>query len=207
MAINDILSDALIRIGLKKSEQRKLEEAIEASEERIRTLYDRMEEHIRGIQELEAKLKALRKEYENSSNSVKEARAMALSPLMKKLKDSQEERELIVRSINLENDLLRNYKIELEHLLHPSRQEEIMEAADNKSDIVADLRGEDKAVEKLNGIRHTSPVSETAAEDGKQTEKPDYDALDKELDALLGQDSPPDAETPSGNSEKPLNEA
>ena len=219
MAINDVLSNIAICLGLKKSEEQKLVEAISKCEDRIKTLNDKMSEHVADIQAREAQLRVLREKYNNAgSAAVKETFALQMRTILNAIKNSSEVRTLIARDIEKENDLLRNLKIALEALRHPASADEINELADIKAEIVGDAKDEDVALKGLRGTTYKStenPVSEEeilsatgyADKESNRMNEPalsDPD-LERELDELLGK-----AETPatdSGNAERKAEEA
>ena len=185
MAINDILSGTLEMLGLKKSEARKLQDEIEGSEARIRELYDSMENHIGTLQTMENQLRSLREKYEASSNAVKDAYAQQIRLLLSKMEKSKEQRDLIAREIKAKEDVLHNQKIKLENLLHPTQQDDIDELAEDKRDILRDIKEEDSALDKLNDAtyRPSAPMDQVSE---TEESKIDHSQLEKELESILG---------------------
>jgi hypothetical protein len=185
MAINDILSGTLEMLGLKKSEVRKLQDEIEGSEARIRELYDSMENHIGTLRTMENQLRSLREKYEASSNAVKDAYAQQIRLLLSKMEKSKEQRDLIAREIKAKEDVLHNQKIKLENLLHPTQQDDIDELAEDKRDILKDIKEEDSALDKLNDAtyRPSAPMDQVSE---TEESKIDHSQLEKELESILG---------------------
>ena len=208
MAVNDFLSAALTRLGLKKSEERKLEGRIDDAERRIRELYDEMDRHIEAIETQTAQLKILRAQYEKAENAVKEALALKIGTILKKIEKSKEERVLISRQINQQNDIVRNLKIVLDDLRHPTRTDDIEELTDDKKDILVGRKEEDRAIDRLNEAVYVSDSADADAA-SETASVVDYAKLDKELDALLGSSERPSAddETARTNDDKTLEEA
>ena len=185
MAINDFLSGLLVAVGLKKSERRKLEGDIERGEARVRELFDKMEEHISQIRVTEARLRELKEKFEKSANAVKNAYALQIRSLMNVLRNSQEARELIAREIDKENALLCERRIVLEKLLHPTDTEEIETLAEDKREVVSDIRDEDKAIERLNKEKYAPKTADDEAEAEAPGVEVDYAELEKQMAELL----------------------
>ena len=209
MALNDFLSDLLIWLRLKKSEEQKLEEEIAKNERRIRELYDQMDRHIEEIETQTAQLKSMRAQYEKAGNAVKEALALKIDSILKKIERSKEERVLISSEINKRNDIVRNQKILLDDLRHPTQTDDIEELAGDKKDFLAGKKEEDSAVNRLNGTVYTPDSADAAAAPKAETAAVDYAKVDKELDVLLGNSDLPsaDGEKTKNNDNKTLEEA
>ena len=205
MAINDSLSKMLVSVGLKKSDIRRTKEEIERREMRVKELFDKMAGHIEQLRITEARLRELRGQYEKSSNAVKNAYALQIRSVMKELNDSQESRELIAREIDKENTVLHNLRIILEKQENPVDPDAITDITEGKEEMLQEFEREDREMAELN---RTTYAAETGDEQETRTgSEIDYDALEKELGAMLDNPDAPSADKENNDSGNPREDA
>ena len=205
MAINDSLSKMLVSVGLKKSDVRRTKEEIERREIRVKELFDKMAGHIEQLRITEARLRELRGQYEKSSNAVKNAYALQIRSVMKELNDSQESRELIAREIDKENTVLHNLRIILEKQENPVDPDAITDITEGKEEMLQEFEREDREMAELN---RTTYAAETGDEQETRTgSEIDYDALEKELGAMLDNPDAPSADKGKNDSGNPREDA
>ncbi len=212
MGINDVLSDLLIGVGLKKSEKRTLEDAIDNHEERIRTFNDKLAAHVREIQEIEARIRRIKEKYDAAHGAVKATYEAQLRSLLKECQHTKELRDLIIRNLDKEKLLLRNRRFELENLLNPTNVDEIDRLLDEKKDTLADLKEEDRISGKLESTEFAPPeAEEDIAKTLESLDQKDA-ALEREINELLGTEAEvvpatPDETSCAKEEEKLLEEA
>ncbi len=209
MGINDVLSGLLIGVGLKKPEKRKLEDAIDNHEERIRGFNDKLASFIREIQEIEARIRRIKEKYDVAHGTVKATYEAQLRSLLKECQHTKELRDLIIRNLDKEKLLLRNRRFELENLLNPTNVDEIDRLLDEKKDTLADLKEEDRAANKLESTEFAPPEAETDIAKTLESLDQKDAALEKEINELLGADiesapSPIEEVMPSAKEEEKL---
>ncbi len=189
MGINDVLSDLLIGVGLKKSEKRKIENAIDNHEERIRGFNDKLAAHVREIQEIETRIRRIKEKYDAAHGAVKATYEAQLRSLLKECQHTKELRDLIIRNLDKEKLLLRNRRFELENLLNPTNIDEIDLLVDEKRRRLADLKEEDRVADKLEGVEFAPPETEADVEKTLESSDQKDAAFEREINELLGTDS------------------
>ena len=200
MALNDAISAILEKVGLKKSDLAKCREAIVEHEDRIKDLNDELSGKLDEAQRLERMLRGLKAKYDAAAPASRTLLEAQIRSLMRDFSGLKEVQDIILRNLDKEKLLLRNRRIELEHLRHPTDVGAIVDAQDRKDEVVADLEEEDAEVSELAGrvYRRKEEVDATVmAELGPKAES--ADALGREIDALLG---PVPAAEPAGGREE-----
>jgi len=185
MALNDAISAVLEKVGLKKSDVEKCRDAILVHEERIKDLNDELAGRLDDAQRLERALRDLKAKYDAATPASKRLLESQIRSLMSDFSGLKEMQDIILRNLDKEKLLLRNRRIELEHLRHPTDIDTVIDAQDRKEAMVSDLKEEDVEVAELAGhvySREENVPSSTA----ESTDKDSADALGREIDALIG---------------------
>ena len=180
MALNDTISSLLEKIGLKKSDLGKCRDAILAHEERIKDLNDDLSGKFDEMQRLERSLRDLKAKYDAASQASRKLLESQIRSLMRDFSGLKEMQDIVLRNLEKEKLLLRNRRIELEHLRHPTDVDSIVDAQERKDEIISDLEEEDAEVSELAGRVYRRE------EDVKPVQEDSSDTLGSEMDALLG---------------------
>ena len=198
MAINGILSSILEKTGLRKSEIGKCELAIAEMEARIRDLHDELEAKGSETKDLERRLRLLKSQYDAATPASKRLLEAQMRSLMGDYDRIGELQGLILRNIEKNKSLLAAKRMELETLRHPVDQDSVEDAIDAKREIVADLKDEDKSLEKLAGTtyeRESEPLPESGGKvRDEAAERAREGDFERRLEALIGK---PDAPAPA----------
>ena len=208
MALNDIISSALEKIGFKKSEIEKCREAIALHEECIRDLNDDLHAKFEASQELERALRDMKVKYNAASPASKKLLESQIRSLMRDFSGMKELQDIVVRNIEKEKLLLRNRRVELEHLRHPSDVRTIADAQDRKEEIISDLEEEDAEIEGLSGCTYRRDESFRTSVADCAVPAAETDSLIREIDSLIGEDAPEpvaeEGESPDSDSSKEM---
>ena len=182
MSINDFLSALLIKLGLKKSEKRKTQDAIEECKKRIRDLNDEMNNLVDKIGDLESNLKEVRAKYDNAQNEViKKNYALQLRSLLNKLEKYKQDNILTAEKIAKAEALLRSLEQMLDNMEHPTGQDDIEDMTDILRDIAKEKEDERRALKKMEAANASLTGSEPEL---------DNEDLEAQLNAALGISAP-----------------
>lgn len=187
MAINDILAELAVKIGLKKTDLQRCESSIAELEEQIRDLYDELERKLEEARQLEARIRKIKAQYDQAAPASKKLLESQLKSLMGDFRHLQELQDLTLRNIEKSKLLLQSRRMELEVLLHPVEVDAVEDAADAKQELLDDLKDEDRELAKL---KDKAYVREEESEADRPT-TPAYDqarkeALNREFESLFG---------------------
>lgn len=192
MGLNDTISAMLEKVGLKKSDIVKCREAIMAHEERVKDLNDELAAKFDEAQSLERRLRDLKAKYDAAAPASRKLLEEQIRSLMRDFSGLKEVQEIVLRNLEKEKLLLRNRRIEFEHLRHPTDVDSLVEAQDRKSEIVADLEEEDAEVLELAGRVYHREENAASHQEAAFNPQPETsaEALGREIDALLGSAEP-----------------
>lgn len=182
MPLNDAIAAVLEKVGLKKSEMRKCRDAILQHEERIKDLNDELSGKLAEAQRIEQSLLELKRTFDAASPASQKLLESQIRSAMNDFRGLKEMQDIVLRNLEKEKLLLRNRRIELEHLRHPTDVEAIVEAQDRKEEIVSNLKEEDVEVAELEGnVYRREDADRPATEDVASGAM-----LAREIDELLG---------------------
>lgn len=181
MALNDILSALVEKIGLRKSDRRRCEEAIAEHGYRIRDLDRRLSGLVEEARTVERRLRELKAAYDAATA---QSRALLEAQIRSGMRDFARIRELQVltlRNQEKEKTLLNARRLELENLDHPTDEAAVDEARSRKEDLIEDLRDEDETLADLGNLQYnpdgTAADAATAPAETSGSVIADLDAL------------------------------
>lgn len=193
MAVNDILSGLLVRMGLKKTEIQECEEAIAIHEERIKDINDQISGQMAKIEALECRLRQLKDAYDAAISASKPLHEAKLRSCMRDFRLEKELQALRMRNLDKEKLLLQNRLLELENLRHPTAVGDIENVCDRKEELLQDLGEEDGELKGLEDASYEPANFAPDAQDVTETRK--AQALERDLAALLGENEKPVGQT------------
>lgn len=176
MALNDILSTLVEKMGLKKSDRRRCEEAIAEHEYRIKDLDRRLAGLVEEARTVERRLRELKVAYDAATV---QARGLLEAQIRSGMRDFARIRELqtlTLRNQEKEKTLLNACRLELENLDHPTDEVAVDEARSRKED----LQDEDETLADLDNLRydpHESAIDTAGASEMSVSVISDLDAL------------------------------
>lgn len=180
MALNDILSTLVEKMGLKKSDRRRCEEAIAEHEYRIKDLDRRLAGLVEEARTVERRLRELKVAYDAATV---QARGLLEAQIRSGMRDFARIRELqtlTLRNQEKEKTLLNACRLELENLDHPTDEVAVDEARSRKEDLIEDLQDEDETLADLDNLRydpHKSAIDTADASEMSVSVISDLDAL------------------------------
>lgn len=186
MAMNDILSALLTRLGLKTSEKDLCERAIRLHEENLKDLHDRLQEQMDEVKSLETRLRKLKSDYDVATPASKTLYEAQIRSLMKDFERARERQRLTLRNIEKEKALLQNRRLEAENLDHPTDVAAVEESEDRKDELLDDLQEEDASLEALAGKTYGCSSDEEETCETKTTRRDDD--LSADVAAILGEE-------------------
>lgn len=186
MAINDILSGLLVKTGLKKTDLQKCEAAIAEHEERIKDLFDELAERTAESGRLESRIRKLKGEYDLATPASKPLLEAQIRSLMGDFKHLKELQDLVLRNIEKEKLLLQGRRMERENLRHPVDVGAVEEVVETKEGILDDLKDEDAELARLGQTSYVRDVESTGESVGQPDGQARTDALNRDVEALLG---------------------
>lgn len=194
MALNDMLAALLVKVGLRKSEAARCDEAILRHEDRIRDFNGLLADQLDEVRRLEARIRALKAEYDKAGGAGKALCEARLRSLMKDFARSKELQDLTLRNLEREKLLLQNRRLEREHLRHPTDVEAVEDALERKDELVQETQEEDETLAELEGRVYRREEPAAGAPDDAQAEARRAAQLERDLAAVLG--DAPAAEAP-----------
>ena len=203
MAINDVISAVLTKFGLKQTEAQKCEAAIGELEEKIRNLYDQLNERIDESKRLEARISKLKAQYDIANSATRQLLEDQIRSLLRECKHIKERQGLLLRNIEREKAMKHACELKLDNLRNPTDVDAVGEMAEDKREMVEDLKEEDKALAELAGIKYEREArQDESIIDNPAANKAREEALNREIEALFGaskkvKPEAPVSETPS----------
>ena len=157
MAINDTLSALAQKLGLKTTRLQELQVLYEKLTDDIRRNQDRLSELKTEASELDAKLRAKKKEYDAADSSIREIIKQGDFVMLFKEKDQARER-LASISGRLEKDVTIRHKLKLliDAIRNPPNTDVSDEIRDELGDALSDLQEEDDSVKDLDAVSYSS---------------------------------------------------
>lgn len=186
MALNDILSRLMIKIGVKKSETALCAEAICRHEDRIKDFNDLLGLQLEDVKKLENRIRALKTEYDSAGQAGKRLYESQIRSLMKDFGRAREIHDLTLRNLEKEKLLLQNRRLELENLQNPVDESEIDDVIAAKDELVTEIRKEDEVISELENTVYSRNENAVTDSDGILPDSERDALLEKDLSSLLG---------------------
>lgn len=184
MAINDILSGLLTKLGLKMTEQEKIEKQIAIQEKNAYALEKELASFHVEIDEMERRIASLRDKANAAKTAAQRDAYMAeLAPEVQKLKRHKEKRDITQDKLNTVNVVLHNLELRLkDETLKVPDTIEVGELIDDKKIALAEAEDRNREVANLDSTTYTKPQYEdTTAYDKPQVNNADLMAEVNEL--------------------------
>ncbi len=159
MAINDMLSALAQKLGLKTTRLQDLQILHEKLTDDVRRNQDKLSELKTKVSDLDAKLRAKKKEYDAAGPGIKQIIKREFAVLFKQQNQVLETLDGI--SGRLEKDVVILHKLDLliEASGNPPHTEVSDEIADDLGDALADLKDEDESVRNLEAVSYSHGTS------------------------------------------------
>lgn len=187
MAINDVISSILTKLGLKQTEMQKCESAIDELEEKIRNLYDQLNDRIDECKRLEGRIGKLKVQYDAANAATRQLLEEQIRSLLRECKHIKERQGLLLRNIEREKALKHACELKLDNLRNPTDVDTVGEMAEDKREIVEDLKEEDKALAELARVKYEREAQpDDSIIDDPAANKAREEALNREIEALFG---------------------
>ena len=198
MAINDILSKIAIWLHLKKSEERKQQDAIELRASNIRRLNDEVDLFLERMLALEAETRKLNEQCQAATGNSKEIYFSKLKLKLNDLQNAREKRTQLFQTLEREKLLLHNQEVLLHNLQNPADVQEIEEITDEKIELKAREAEAARAMGKLGRVSlEAEPATPQTAASVEAAPQATLDAeQQKMLDSLYPDGKAPEAERP-----------
>ena len=184
MAVPDWLYNTMVKIGLQDSDEIKLKKQIAAYEEKRRNLNQEFDRYIKQIRNLEAHIKVLRPEYESAHGAEKNLLAAKIKPLLQELEQMKEKESLTSQHIKDLTSLIHNYDLQLQNMQNATLTDDMEEAFDQKQELIADMKDQQRVSDKLNSVSLTSneETPDFSALSSNETVNSDIDNFFKSMD-------------------------
>ena len=155
MAINDMLSALAQKLGLKTTRLQDLQILHEKLTDDVRRNQDKLSELKTKVSDLDAKLRAKKKEYDAAGPGIKQIVKREFAVLFKQQDQVLETLDGI--SGRLEKDVVILHKLDLliEASGNPPHTDVSDEIADDLGDALADLKDEDESVRNLEAVSYS----------------------------------------------------
>ena len=156
MAINDMLSALAQKLGLKTTRLQDLQILHEKLTDDVRRNQDKLSELKTKVSDLDAKLRAKKKEYDAAGPGIKQIVKREFAVLFKQQDQVLETLDGI--SGRLEKDVVILHKLDLliEASGNPPHTDVSDEIADDLGEALADLKDEDESVRNLDAVSYSS---------------------------------------------------
>lgn len=163
MAINDFLSWLVTKLGLKKTELKKIEQEIETQEMAAYALEAELANWNDEIKMMVARIQKLKAEMDAAKTTIEqEARKANLEIEINKLKRKKEEGDFKQRNLNAANVLLHNLKLKRDHIVNPPADNETIDnSTADKEDLIKETKEMDQGISKLERTTYTRPQEDT----------------------------------------------
>ena len=163
MAINDFLSWLVTKLGLKKTELKKIEQEIETQEMAAYALEAELANWNDEIKMMVARIQKLKAEMDAAKTTIEqEARKANLEIEINKLKRKKEEGDFKQRNLNAANVLLHNLKLKRDHIVNPPADNETIEnSIADKEDLIEETKEMVQGISKLERTTYTRPQEDT----------------------------------------------
>lgn len=149
MTAHNWIITLLETLGLKSSEEKRLQREIADCEERIRSLNREIKTLIEEIKELELRGRDMKKEYDSQKGVSRETVRIRLENLLKQLKHYKERNTLLAQNLNAETLVRHNLLLKLNHLLHNRPADDLWEIRTEKENLIAEENENAAASAKL----------------------------------------------------------
>ena len=163
MAINDFLSWLVTKLGLKKTELKKIEQEIETQEMAAYALEAELANWNDEIKMMVARIQKLKAEMDAAKTTIEQdARKANLEIEINKLKRKKEEGDFKQRNLNAANVLLHNLKLKRDHIVNPPADNETIDnSTADKEDLIKETKEMDQGISKLERTTYTRPQEDT----------------------------------------------
>jgi hypothetical protein len=152
MAINDVLSALAQKMGLQTTRLEDLEKIKANLGESIRRNQDKLCDLKARVAEVDAQLRAKKKEYDAAGPGIRKIIKSEFALLFRQQDQVLETLDSISSRIVKDNDIVHKVDLLIEALKNPPRTDYADEVADDLSDVLGDLRQEEKSVSKMNEV-------------------------------------------------------
>ena len=186
MVVPDWIINLLIKLGLKETKEQKILKEIANYKEEERNLNLYLEKLIDRIRALEADLKVQKAKYEAAHGAEKNMLAAKIKPVLQYLNAMKEKEVQISQKLKDLTLLIHNKELALQESRTPDLAFELEDAQDEKKELLASVKAEAKAADKLSNLKLETPQEEPISFDLPETNSDD--ALLKEMNEYLSSD-------------------
>ena len=151
-------------LGLKSSEEKRLQSEIAASEEKIRSLNKNAETIAEEIKELELRVLETKAEYDILKGVARETAHIRLDNLRKQLDSFHERNALLGQKLKAETLIHDNLKLQLEHL-HSRSVDDLRDIQEEKEELIAMEKENADAIAKLDKTSLPQKAKNTSQDD------------------------------------------
>ncbi len=151
-------------LGLKSSEEKRLQCEIAISEEKIRFLNKNAETIEEEIKEIELRCLEAKNEYDSLKGVARETARIRLDNLLKQRDRYNERNALLEHKLNAETLVRDNLKLQLEHL-HSRPADDLQDILEEKEDLIAVEKENAEAIKKLDNTPLPQKTKNTSYDD------------------------------------------
>ena len=192
MAINDILSALAQKMGLQTTRLEDLQMMKDRLADDIRRNQDKLGDLKSRVAEVDAQLRAKKKEYDASGPGIRRIIKSEFALLFRQQNQVLETLDSISARIVKDNDILHKVDLLISSLANPVKTDIADEVADDLGDVLDEIKYEDKSVNRMNDVNFAkseevsddlieSIASDAPARASAKEEQPD------ELDRMISE--------------------
>lgn len=164
MAINDVLSNVAIRLGLKDTEITTLQRKQLELNEQIRQLNDVYEKQLDEADQLDKLLLQTKKRFDIAGPTQKSIIKLQLKDLFDKQDGILQPAEIAHKTISIYQEMINKLGLLVIALQNPTNTEDIEDIAADYEECLGDLQDAEKQVSHLKGVKYKG-VTESAEVD------------------------------------------
>lgn len=192
MAINDVLSALAQKMGLQTTRLEDLQKMKDGLDDDIRRNQDKLGDLKARVAEVDAQLRAKKKEYDSAGPGIRRIIKSEFALLFRQQDQVLETLDSISARIVKDNDILHKVELLIGSLANPVKTDIADEVADDLGDVLDEIRYEDRSVSRMNDVsfaRSEEVTEERIATIGADaTERAaDKDGQADELDRMISE--------------------
>lgn len=192
MAINDVLSALAQKMGLQTTRLEDLQKMKDGLDDDIRRNQDKLGDLKARVAEVDAQLRAKKKEYDSAGPGIRRIIKSEFALLFRQQDQVLETLDSISARIVKDNDILHKVELLIGSLANPVKTDIADEVADDLGDVLDEIRYEDRSVSRMNDVsfaRSEEVTDERIATIGADaTERAaDKDGQADELDRMISE--------------------
>lgn len=152
MAINDILSVLAQKMGLQTTRIEDLRRMKDRLDDDIRRNQDKLGDLKLRVAEVDAQLRAKKKEYDAAGPGIRRIIKSEFALLFRQQNQVLETLDSISARIVKDNDILHKVDLLMSSLANPVKTDIADEVADDLGDVLDEIKYEDKSVDRMNSV-------------------------------------------------------